>query len=183
MTALESCHYPFETPEALHIPTMITCRVSSFGDDMLDRSVSQMSFYPDEAVYATEGQRPSIQDTPRRKAVPQPRTMPGDFPVERPITPLLPMAQRSRSRGWGEEWTHLVQDTSRKRGIRPADSAISMSDVSSRYARSSSGYASTSDRSSVSQISVSKRASQPRTVTPSSSISNLSRRSPLSTMR
>lgn len=183
LTALESCQYPFETPEALHIPIMITCRVSSFGDDMLDRSVSQISFYPDENIYATEGPRLLAQEHPKRKPVPQARTMPGDFPPERPITPLLPMAQRSRSRGWGEEWTHLVQDTSPKRGIRPTVSPISMSDVSSGYARSSSGYASTSDRSSVSQISVSKRTSRPRTVTPSSSISNLSRRSPLATMR
>jgi hypothetical protein len=88
LTALESCQYPFETPEALHIPIMITCRVSSFGDDMLDRSVSQISFYPDENIYATDGPRLLAQENPKRKPVPQARTMPGDFPQERPITPL-----------------------------------------------------------------------------------------------
>jgi len=209
LTALESCHYPFQAPEFLDVH-LINVRISAFGSDIdaLDRSISQMSLYPDENVYAREKPRElNHKSSVKRKTVPPKKTtsIPGEWPQENPerrITPLLPMVMpavhRSRSRGWGEEWIIPMNDLStRKKIMKRSDSAISMSNSSSGdgrsssgyarsssgYARSSSGYLSTSDSDSNSRISKGKRPVNRRTVTPSSSISNLNRRSPLSTMR
>jgi hypothetical protein len=110
----------------------------------------------------------------KRKPLPKTPSMSEISSPQRPITPLLPMAQKPRVRGWGEEWTHLVRDTGSK-GLTKSDSAVS------GLSRSSSGYIS----SNSSELSVSKRGqrTRPRVVTPSSSISNLTKRSPLSSMR
>lgn len=197
-------------PEALNI-RLITRRVSAFGDmEELDRSVSQISFYEEQTLHLAE--RPRIvhhKGSVKRKTVPEnenPEHIPREWPQEqeRPITPLLPAVHRSRSRGWGEEWTWTPAEDDgvpKKKALKHSDSAVSMarSDSSSGfarsssgsgyarsssgYARSSSGYASTSDPESRPRSKVQKRQPRTRTVTPSSSISNLSQRSPLSTMR
>lgn len=173
LTALESCQYPVQTPEALRI-RLITCRVSSFGDDIRERSISDVSSFEDE-IFEEEPRAINHRCSIKRKPLPKSTLMPGDYPLERALSPLLPMAKRPSPRGWAEEWTHLVRDTSSKwKGISNSGLAISLSSVSSWYL-SSSG--------SSSDLLISKRKRRPRTVTPSSSISNLSRRSPLSTMR
>ena len=119
--------------------------------------------------------------------------------ADRRMTPLLPiLPKRTGSRGWGDEWTHSTLE--KKLIMKHSDSAISMSmsDSSCRslqsspayaisssgYVRSStvSGYASSSDRGPNSRR-LSQRPYPPRSITRSSSISTLARRSPLSTIR
>ena len=140
----------------------------------MERRTSSASSF-EAVIYDEKPSAISHRCSIKRKPLPKLTSMPGEYPEGRRLTPLLPMAKRPTSRGWGEEWTHLVRDTSlRGKGISNSDSAISLSSDSSGYM---SSYGSSSD------LSVSKRQGRPRTVTPSSSISNLSRRSPLSTMR
>lgn len=174
MTALESSHDPFQIPYFLHISRTITCRVSEFGSEFFVRS-TRTSILDDDSVFEeirrlSAMEQPNVARKPLPPRPPHPRksSIIGEFPMERPP----PMAQKPRARGWGEEWTHLVQDTSTESMPRTYSSA-SVSDSSSST--------SISDRSS--DASVSKRVPRPRNVTPSSSISNMSRRSPLSTMR
>ena len=189
LTALESCNYPFQLP-ALIDRRMVVCRVSDFGDDMdaLERSVSKLSFLDTEKELP---KKPS-HEIPR-KPVPPPKParqpVPGEWP-EQPITPLLP-PKGARSRGWGEEWT--PRDAGVKKGITRHDSAISLMTAgsgrsSSGYTRSStsigrvdSGYSGFSDQKSIRKSAALQRP-RARNATPSSSIGNLSRRSPLSTM-
>ncbi|KAK0130254.1 hypothetical protein ONS96_000777 [Cadophora gregata f. sp. sojae] len=97
--------------------------------------------------------------------------------------------KRPDSRSWGEEWMHLAEESGlEKKSVSTSDSAISLSYETSSGASEST---STSDRSSnvsvprrvvVTRRSVHQRRMS-RAVTPSSSISNLSRRSPLSSVR
>ena len=153
---------------------MITCRVSSFGDDVMEHSIPSVSSFEDE-IYEEKPRALIVRSSIKRKPLPKSTSMPGEFPEERRLAPLLPLARRPASRGWGEEWRHLVRDTSGKgQRFSTADSAIS-------FCSDSSGHL--SSLGSRSDLSISKRHGRPRTVTPSSSISNLSRRSPLSTMR
>ncbi|PMD21660.1 hypothetical protein NA56DRAFT_120049 [Hyaloscypha hepaticicola] len=106
------------------------------------------------------------------------------------------MPRRQISRVLGEEWTHLAGEKSLekpdKKGLSHSDSGISLSyDSSSGYTSSSeSEHVSGSQRSAhktsshrSSGITPSATVVRSRIVTPSSSISNFSRRSPLSTMR
>lgn len=177
LTILESCKYPFQMPEFFQIARRMTLRVGSSGEDpILDRSVSRTSSFE-------ELRRTSPKSSTDKRPLPKPPSEDG----ERPITPLLPMARRStsRSRGWGEEWIHTNSRTFLERKISGgnSDSAVSLTYDSSE------GYISSSDRSSHVSASrrpstgVARRVARPRTITPSSSISNISRRSPLSTVR
>lgn len=197
LTSLESCQQPFEMPESLHR------RIKRRGSDIVDdieayqRSVSQASLYHDEHGDVTE--EPKATNEPVKPETPKSTTISGEW-SERRMTPLLPvLPTRTRSRGWGDEWTHPAME--RKLTMKHSDSGISMSmsdssyasqrsssaygRSSTGYARSStvSGYASNSDRESNPRRTTSQRPYFQRSVTPSSSISNLSRRSPLSTMR
>jgi hypothetical protein len=203
LTALEACKYPFQMPDFFDITKKITCRVSSFGEDILDRSVSRASSFDNDNPFETEkteviNHKPSIN----KKALPERPSDESQASNDPPLKPLLPMPWRSTSRGWGEEWTHLVNEKSseqnpEKKVPSHSDSGISLScDSSEGYISSSgdshvsasrrSGSRSSSHRSlqgSPPRAPMAKRAPRPRIVTPSSSISNLSRRSPLSTMR
>ncbi|PVH76528.1 hypothetical protein DL98DRAFT_574314 [Cadophora sp. DSE1049] len=191
LTALESCKYPFEIPNVL-VPRKINFRGSPFGDDILDRSVSRASSF--DAGPIIEGEKPREAMTQKssieRKPLPQTPLEISEAP-ERPLTPLLSMSRRNRSgsRSWGEEWIHLAKESGlEKKSASTSDSAVSLSYETSSGA---SEYMSTSDRSS--HVSMPRRAvvtrrpvrqrPRSRTVTPSSSISNLSRRSPLSSVR
>ncbi|KAE8447849.1 hypothetical protein EG329_010078 [Mollisiaceae sp. DMI_Dod_QoI] len=222
LTALEACKFPFAIPHFLHIPRKFTYRVGIFADDPLDRSISRTSSFR-ESGEKSKGSTPdsSIDEKP----LPKPPSVVSDVSPERPTTPLLPMtrptrsASRSTTKGWGEEWTHLVRDmkegSPEKNGAKHSlDSAISLTyDSSSGYVSSSersshtrmSSYASTHRKSAIeggTYVTASRRSGvetnayasgprrapiarrqRPRVVTPSSSISNLSRRSPLSSMR
>ena len=204
LTALEACKYPFQMPDFFHITKKITCHVSSFGEDFLDRSVSRASSFDNDNPFETD--KTEVDD---RKPLPERRSDDSQASTERPLTPLLQIPKRSTSRGWGEQWTHLagerssgseknIEKQSEEKVLSHSDSGISLSnDSSSGYISSSesehvsgsrrSGYRSSSNRSShaaaVPRVLVTRRAPRPRIVTPSSSISNYSRRSPLSTMR
>ena len=200
LTSLESCQQPFEMPGYLH------CRIkrkeNAIADDLeaYQRSVSQTSLYHDElgeVIEKPQGIKEPVKiETPNS---PKSTTVSEEI-SERRMTPLLPvLPTRTRSRGWGDEWTHPA--IQRNLTMKHSDSAISMSTSesshasprsSSAYARSStyytrsstvSGNASNSDRGSNPRRTPSQRPYLYRSVTPSSSISNLSRRSPLSTMR
>ena len=197
LTSLESCQQPFEAPQFIH--RRIKRRENAIVDDIeaYQRSVSQTSLYHDEHGAMTE--KPNELKESLKPETPKSTAVSGEWP-ERRLTPLLPsLPTRTKSRGWGEEWTH--QTTEKKLAMKHSDSAISMSisessygsrRSSSAYARSSSGYArsstvsgyaSNSDRESNPRRTPSQRPYLQRSVTPSSSISNISRRSPLSTMR
>jgi len=180
LTALQACKYPFQVPDPFHLKKKVTCRVSSFGDDILDCSISGGPSVQHKNIYEVE--KPTVSHQASLEPVTEIQSISNDEPPQRPLTPLLPMAQRSRARGWGEEWTHLMKENGlERRGMTNSDSGISMS-----Y-NSSSGYISSSDESSYKsrkqRSAMTKRPGHPRVITPSSSISNLSRRSPLSTMR
>src|SRR5271168_1860720 len=112
-----------------HIKRMITCRVSLFDEDISDTSISRASFFEDDNCYVSEKPRGiNHQCSIKRKPLPKSLSIPGEYPPERPVTTLLPMPQRSTSRGWGEEWTHLVQDTGPKgKRILNLDSASPLS--------------------------------------------------------
>jgi len=196
-------------PDIFRIPKQITVRVSSFPEDFLDRSVSRASSFDNENPFENE----KIADRARksgisRKPIPKRQSNDSQSSSDRPLTPLLPMARHSTSRGWGEEWTHLaveksseksvnVETTLHKKVLSHSDSGISLSyDSSSGYISSSeSSHVSASGRSQArtssqrssnvgpQRATLARRAPRPRIVTPSSSISNFSRRSPLSTMR
>lgn len=141
-----------------------------------------------------EGEKPqqamAQKSSIERKPLPQTPSEISEAP-ERPLTPLLSMSRRNRpgSRSWGEEWIHLAKEGDlEKKSASTFDSAVSLSYETSSGA---SENMSTSDRSS--HLSMPRRAvvtrrpvhqrQRSRTVTPSSSISNLSRRSPLSSIR
>ncbi|KAF4612828.1 hypothetical protein G7Y89_g15545 [Cudoniella acicularis] len=174
LTALEACQYPFQLPEVFHIAKRMTWRVSaSFENAILERSISRASSFNEGAPENDKVKAVKYKISAKQKPLPRLPSIPAEDPSERPITPLLPMAQGSNSRGWGQEWTHNSRGDKRK-GMTKSDSAVS------GMSRSSSGYIS-SDHSS--DNSAPKRPSRPRVVTPSSSISNLTKRSPLSTMR
>ncbi|TVY33184.1 hypothetical protein LOCC1_G007934 [Lachnellula occidentalis] len=173
LTALEACPYPFQSPEVFHVARKVSVLVSSFDEELLERSASNASSFDPENAYVTEKKDPSsVKESIRRKPLPVTPSVGSQMSEvsepQRPTTPLLPMEVKTRARDWGEEWAHLVNDTRRK-GLTHSDSAVS---GLSSYMSSES-----------SELSVSKSERQPRTVTPSSSISNLSKRSPLATMR
>lgn len=224
LTALEACKYPFEAPDFLHLSQRFTYRVSAFAEDLLDRSVSRT---PSLRQHSEKSNTSSQSSNLNEKPLPKPPSVISDISPTRPITPLLPMAKpkitrsaSNTSKGWGEEWTHLVREMKEgipeKNGTKNSlDSAISLTyDSSSGYVSSSersshtrmSSYASTYRRSAIIEggtyVTASRRTGvemnsyasgprrapvarrpRPRVVTPSSSISNISRRSPLSTMR
>ncbi|KAH8592824.1 hypothetical protein B0O99DRAFT_689374 [Bisporella sp. PMI_857] len=208
LTALESSQFPFEVPRLFRF----TRKEGTFAEnvDAYERSVSQTSFYQDENGHPSEKNiEVKTQNRIRTEIAPPKPTLNlnntsilREWP-ERPLTPLLPNPpKRMRSHGWGDEWTHSLRGNGgNKNCVEPSDSAISMSmsefssgsgrsstgyarSSSAGYARSSmnSGYASNSDRESTSRP-ISHRPRTQRCITPSSSISDRSRRSPLSTMR
>jgi hypothetical protein len=198
-------------PDFFHITKKITCRVSSFGEDFLDRSVSRASSFDNDNPFETNKTEPIAHKPAINRQLPaERRSDDSQTSSERPLTPLLQIhiPKRTTSRGWGEEWTHLagerssgseksLEKHSEKKVLSHSDSGISLSyDSSSGYISSSesehvsgsrrSGHKSSSHQSShvtVPRAVVTRRAPRPRIVTPSSSISNFSRRSPLSTMR
>lgn len=218
LTALESCRYPFAIPDFLHWQRRLKYRVSAFAEDLLDMSVSRSPSFREDREKGKTGVKENIEEKP----LPKPPSETNDASPTRPMSTIMRPARTgsSTSRGWGEEWTHFVREmkegapekTSAKTSL---DSAIALTyDSSSGYVSSSersshtrmSSYASTYRRSAIiegsSYMTVSRRIgmesnayasgqrrapvarrTRPRVVTPSSSISNMSRRSPLSTMR
>ena len=177
LAALEACPYPFQPLEVFHVARKVSVRLSSFDKDFIERSASDVSYFGQENAYATEKKDPTrVKESIRRKPLPITPSVGSEMSdiseLQRPITPLLPMGGMRRTKSWGQEWAHLVKDTSSK-GLTHSDTAVS------GLSTSSSGYMS----SDSSELSVSKRERQPKAVTPSSSISNLSKRSPLATMR
>lgn len=188
LTALESCKYPFEIPNLLS--RKISFWRSPGGDDILERSVSRASSFDAGPIFGEKPRDTMVQNSSiETKPLPEAPSEISEAP-ERPLTPLLSMSRRSRSdsRSWGEDWVHLTKERgTEKKSISNSDSAVSLSYETSSGA---SEYMSTSDRSS--HVSMPRRAVTRRpvrqrpsskTVTPSSSISNLSRRSPLSSVR
>jgi hypothetical protein len=170
LTALEACQYPFEIPE--QFTTGITCRVSSFGDDWFERSISSSVSLSSDGTRDLEKSTPVMRQPRRRPSIPE-RPIPGEYPIERRLTPLLPMLPTIpvlASREWGVDWRY--QDGDNKE-VGSTDSAISLGSEASTVF----GY------SSDSNPSLSKRGKRTREVTPSSNISNQSRRSPLCRMR
>lgn len=180
LTALEACKYPFQTPKFMRLPETFSVRVSAFNSlvDLLDRIKSPTaSRAPSVHNNSMSGKsQPGVQrPLPRR-----PSSHSNEAP-ERPLTPLLPMTQRLKPRGWGEEWMYLLKEVSPKRkrkGLQRLDSAISLG---------SNSLSNLSDRNSAcccsKRSSTSRRPACTRNATASSNISNLSRRSPLSSMR
>lgn len=168
-------------PNIFHLARRVTERINPVGGDILDHSVSRTPSF-DEAR-RTEPELGIVG-----KALPK---LPSEVSEdnERPTTPLLPTERRSnsRKRGWGEEWVYVKEKTAVERvSAANSDSAVSLTYDSSE------GYISSSDRSSqvsFSRVSVTRpsgvarRVARPRIITPSSSISNISRRSPLSMVR
>ncbi|KAI9647457.1 hypothetical protein NHQ30_003842 [Ciborinia camelliae] len=121
-------------------------------------------------------------------------SMPGEFPSERPVAPLRPITPplptpalprvKSKSRGWGIGWSYLMRDTGSNEKCMPhSDSAISLGSNSSSECANCGSSANPSPTKQVNNSFVSQRMARPRNVTPSSSISNVAMRSPLSTMR
>ncbi|KAA8573649.1 hypothetical protein EYC84_005232 [Monilinia fructicola] len=116
-------------------------------------------------------------------------SMPGEFPEEKPVTPLLPIPAlsrvKSKSRGWGISWSYLMNTGTEenKKCMIHSDSAISMgSNSSSECANCASCENAPSNKQPTNSV-VSQRMARPRNVTPSSSIIDVAMRSPLSTMR
>ncbi|PQE24194.1 s-adenosylmethionine decarboxylase proenzyme protein [Rutstroemia sp. NJR-2017a BVV2] len=219
LTALEACQYPFQPPKLVKLPFMVTCRVSSFGEDMVDSNLpssnasqsnilqsashmsksasdNSMSTLHDDYLFmgnekeewekaqqlalatASITKSTNIKRKPLPKSVSQ-SSIPGEFPTEHPAAPVLPMPalSRTKSKDWGQSWNHHVLDkTSNEKAISISDSAISLGSDSG-----SEGISPTRQTGPISSIS--QRAVRPRNVTPSSSISDISMRSPLSTMR
>lgn len=180
LTALEACQYPFQTPRCIHLPKTFTVRASAFNSlvDLLDRIKSpNASRAPSVQNDSTsEKSQPSLQRPLARR-----HSYPSDEAPERPLTPLLPMTQQSKPRGWGEEWVYLLKEVSPKRkrkGLQRLDSAISLGSKSSSDLSDGNPTCCCSKRSAMA-----KQPSCSKNVTASSSISNLSRRSPLSSMR
>ncbi|RDL40948.1 uncharacterized protein BP5553_00927 [Venustampulla echinocandica] len=173
LTALEACKYPFQAPKMLHIAQKLTRRVSPSGEDLLDRSVSCASSFERDSPSEGENRRGVEPRKSKQKPLPNLPPLPVDEHPERQFAPVMPTTQRIKSRGWGDDRRHPGARPERKR-MTKSDSAVS------GFSRSSSGYIS-SDHSS--DTSLSRRQKRPRIITPSSSISNLTKRSPLSTMR
>ncbi|PQE33757.1 S-adenosylmethionine decarboxylase proenzyme protein [Rutstroemia sp. NJR-2017a WRK4] len=219
LTALEACQYPFQQPKLVKLPFMVTCRVSSFGEDMVDSNLpssnasqsnilqsafhmpksasdNSMSTLHDDYLFIGNEKEEwekarqlalataSITKSTNIKRKPLPKSasqtsIPGEFPAEHPVAPVLPMPtlSRTKSKDWGHSWSHHILDkTSNEKAISTSDSAISLGSDSS-----SEGTSPTRQTGPLSSIS--HRAVRPRNVTPSSSISDVSMRSPLSTMR
>ncbi|EPE33808.1 hypothetical protein GLAREA_06821 [Glarea lozoyensis ATCC 20868] len=154
LTSLEACQYPFQPPAILEIEKEIIAPASPYGNDAMD------GFRTLAINRRTPIQRLPSSRLTSLKTKPLPRA-PSSIILEeseRPLTPLLPMAEIPRQRGWGEEWRHLARPPT-NRGLKKSDSAISGSSRSSWERKES------------------------RTITPGSSISNIKRRSPLSTVR
>jgi hypothetical protein len=184
--------------------------VSSFAEDFLDRSVSRASSFKNDNLFETK-KIDVVNQKPGTNRKPDAERMSNDSQasIERPLTPLLQIhrPRRTTSRGWGEEWTHLagerslgsqksLEKPSEKKPLSHSDSGISLSyDSSSGYISFSESEHVSDSRCSAHKTSnhrssditpgatVARRFPRPRIVTPSSSISNSSRRSPLSTMR
>ncbi|ESZ98575.1 hypothetical protein SBOR_1025 [Sclerotinia borealis F-4128] len=247
LTALEACQYPFQLPTtSTTLPDTIDCRVSSFGDDLVDSNLTSLnpsaanilqshaqfispstsndsiaSFHDDYLFMGNEKEEweknqslaianASITSTTniKRKPVPAGTTLesalpksesqslmtsiPGEFPEERSITPLLPTPALTRAtsksklnfRGWGFDWSYLVRDTGTdEKCLSHSDSAISMgSNLSTECANCASCATSASTKQMTSSLAAQRMARQ-RNVTPSSSISDIAMRSPLFTMR
>jgi hypothetical protein len=168
LTSLEACQYPFQPPAFLGIEKEIIAPTSPYGNDAMDgfRTLAINRRIPIQRLPSSRLASPRTKPLPRA-----PSAMILEEP-ERPLTPLLPMAEIPRQRGWGEEWRHLARQSA-KGSLTKSDSAIS------GLSRSSSGYFSSMTQCSRS----SQERKEPRTITPSSSISNHKRRSPLSTVR
>lgn len=178
LTTLKACQYPFEIPEQFTIG--ITCRVSSFDDDLLDRSISSGPLFGSYNVRTQARSAPIMQHPRLRRSSSLKRSITGAYPDERRLTPLLPvlpMIPVSQSQSWNDEWRRLVSDTGEESIVNEkenrADSAISMgSEISSDYTHNSD-----------STQSKAKTPRRPKAAILSSNISDRSRRSPLSRMR
>ncbi|KAL3423140.1 hypothetical protein PVAG01_04887 [Phlyctema vagabunda] len=186
LTALESCQHPFQGPRCF---SGVKCRVSAFEHDINIRPISSSTSSSEEK--SVEGDQIRWQNNVKRKPLAPPPfvtmmggDLPSDYIIERPaVSPLLPpVRSKSLQKSWDEAWKHLAADTSEddQPEKKPLSKSLSLNSVSST---GSSGRSSNSTLSDGTADSLSKRHGRPRTVTPSSSISNLSRRSPLSTMR
>ncbi|KAI9047300.1 hypothetical protein LZ554_008748 [Drepanopeziza brunnea f. sp. 'monogermtubi'] len=193
LTALESCKYPFGTPAFLKIKT--ESRGDPF-DSIMDRSVSRDSSFDSGEVFDSDkltsvdpqkGPEKGIQRKPLLRAISEKSAV-----AERPTTPLLVIRGRAKSvsNDWGEEHALRSNVGVHKQTESLADSAISLSDDTSSE---SSCYTSKSSSRQSSDFTIPRKAviarrpvsqrSTSRRVTPSSSISNHSRRSPLSSVR
>ncbi|KAG9233935.1 hypothetical protein BJ875DRAFT_441769 [Amylocarpus encephaloides] len=170
LTGLEACEHPFQCPGAFGIPKRAARRPSFLDDEELDVSRrGSIDIRTDEAR-----RNGNQRERMREKPLPRIPTFPtiSELP-ERSLTSLLPMRQASKPQSWGNGSRHLVKEPGKK-GLTKSDSAVS------GLSRSSSGYIS-SDHSS--EDSGPRRQKRPTVSTPSSSISNLTKRSPLSTVR
>ncbi|RDW88313.1 hypothetical protein BP6252_00345 [Coleophoma cylindrospora] len=184
LAALESCQHPFQSPR---LCSGVTCRVSAFGDDIVDGrpfSTTTIETIDEKSSELSAESKIIWQNNVKRKPVPSrsstTTSIPGEYPeeasIDRPLTPvlLLPRTKSTRN-SWGEEWKHLAQETQ----ARPIPIALSKS-LSLNSLPSSKA---SEPRPGRFDSCLSKRQGRSKTVTPSSSISNLSRRSPLATMR
>lgn len=242
LTALEACQYPFQLPTSNNLFGTVNCRVSSFGDDLVDSNLTSLNpsaanilqsqsrfmspstsndsistlhkdhlFMGNEKEEWEKTQSLALANAKikselnvKRKPVPNgilesslPKSvsknsmtsMPGGFPSERPITALERV--KSKPRGWGIDWLYLAKNTdtiatdatatdkaTNAKCMRHSDSAISLEEnVGSECAHCASSTI------ALPKQFVAQGMARPRNVMPSSSISDVAMRSPLSTMR
>ncbi|QSZ34516.1 hypothetical protein DSL72_006110 [Monilinia vaccinii-corymbosi] len=242
LTALEACQYPFQLPSSSTIlPGAVNCRVSSFGDDLVDSNLTSLnpsaanilqshsqlqsqspsqfvspsqsddsiaSLHDDYLFMGNEKEeweknqalaianaRTKREANIKRKPVPKLNSqssmtsMPGEFPEETPLTPLLPTPAlsrvKSKSKGWGINWSYLMNTSTESNGkcMIHSDSAISLRSNTGSECANCAGCASPSSIKQPANSVGLQRMTRPRNVTPSSSISDAAKRSPLSTMR
>lgn len=179
VTALEACKYPFEIPEAF---TGVTCRVSSFGDDLFDRNMSAITSF--DSLPSRQREQPTTTEESvapvhpiEAPALPT-QTVPGGYPLERSLTQLLPPIP-SEASAWSAEVKNLVAKEMLER--KENQKAVLVVDVGSK---AFSGTKSSNPSRPNTKHKVAKRTGHRRkVVSPSSSIGNENRRSPLSRMR
>lgn len=177
MTALEACKYPFEIPEAF---TGVTCRVSSFGDDLFDRNMSAITSFDSlptrQREQTTVGEEPVANVYPTEApALPRQMVLGGYLP-ERSLAQLLPPIQ-SQASAWSAEVKDLVAKDVFER--KKSQKAVLVVDAGSKASgeKYRTGYSHNKPRAPR------KTGYRQKVVSPSSSISNENRRSPLSRMR
>ena len=167
LTTLYTTKYPFEMPEAF--TTGVTCRVSSFGDDLFDRNVSAISSF--ETISSREQGNLVVKEQPMVIAPYPTQTVPGEYPLERRATELFRLIPASQASNWRNEVKDLVSNATR------VDSAIDIQE--DRGSGQNSGSSDQGSNPPYPQLQVQRQ----RLVKPSSCICQESQRAPLSRIR
>jgi len=185
LTGLESCRFPFEIPGAL-VPRKANSRAGPFGDGFFECSVSQDSSFDAGPLYDIE-KATEMVGKPVIQRKPLPTTRPEIIEVpDRSVAPLLPVKRRDKqeSKGWGDEWTYTARQTGlQNKEMTTSNSVISFPNEIGPGNRNSSENNSVSPSRPVAMM---RRPLRPRSrsqTRPSSNIGNISRGSPLSSVR